>query len=114
VEHRDDRAFLVRDRLIPELRVDHLQPLMTEDAWPERVGRALVGTAVANARAHAVDERGLRLAGGGIESADPAHEWTVCLRRPLRSSPAMSSSRSTTTRGTGSTRFSALVPVASR
>ena len=46
---------------------------MAEHARAERVGRALIGPAVADARAHPVDERRLRLAGRRIESADPAH-----------------------------------------
>ncbi len=61
VEDRDDRAGLVRDGLVAELRIDHLEPLMPEHARSERVGRALIRAPVADARAHAVDERLLRL-----------------------------------------------------
>ncbi len=73
VEDGDDVAALVRHGLIAELGIDHLQPLVAENARAERVGRALVGAAMPDARAHRVDERGRRGAGRRIESADPAH-----------------------------------------
>ncbi len=73
VEDRDDRAGLVRDGLVAELGIDHLKPLVAENAGSERVGRALIRASVADARPHAVDERLLRLVGRRIESADPAH-----------------------------------------
>ena len=73
VEDRDDRAGLVRDGLVAELGIDHLEPLMAEHARSKRIGRALVGAAMADARPHPVDERLLRLICRGIESADPAH-----------------------------------------
>ena len=73
VEDGNDGAGFVRDGLVAELRIDHLEPLMPEHARAERVGRALIRATVADARPHAVDERLLRLARRRIESADPAH-----------------------------------------
>ena len=73
VEDGDDVAGLVRDRLVAELGVEHLEPLVAEHAGAEGVGRALVGAAVSDARPHVVDELGRRLSGRRIESADPAH-----------------------------------------
>ena len=73
VEDRDDVARLVRDGLVAELRVEHLEPLVAEHARAELLGPALVGPAVADPRAHRVDERRGRLPGRRIESADPAH-----------------------------------------
>ena len=63
VEDRDDVARLVCDRLVAELGVDHLEPLVAENAGAEGVGRALVGAAVADARPHVVDELCRRLSG---------------------------------------------------
>ena len=73
VEDGDDVALLVRHRLVAELRVEHLQPLMAEDARAERVRRALVGAAVADPRAHGVDELRRWPPRRRVESADPAH-----------------------------------------
>src|SRR6202030_4239332 len=50
VEDRDDRPGLACDRLVAELGIDHLEPLMAEHARPERIRRALVGAAMADAR----------------------------------------------------------------
>ncbi len=73
VEDRDDVALLVRDGLVAELRVEHLEPLVAEDARAELLGPALVRSAVADPCAHCVDERRRRLPGRRIEAADPAH-----------------------------------------
>ena len=62
VEDGDDVAALVLNRLVAELGVEHLQALVAEHARPERVGRALIGAAVADAHAHLVDERRLGIA----------------------------------------------------
>ena len=73
VEHGDDVAALVSNRLVAELRVEHLKALMPENAGAGGVGRSLVRPAVAESRSHLVDKARLRLVRRGIESADPAH-----------------------------------------
>ena len=73
VEHGDDVAALVSNRLVAELRVEHLKALMPENAGAGGVGRSLVRPAVAESRSHLVDKTRLRLVRRGIESADPAH-----------------------------------------
>jgi len=52
---RDAVAGLVRYRLVAELRVQPLEPLVAEHARAERVGRALIRAAVHDAGAHGVD-----------------------------------------------------------
>ena len=56
VEHGDDVAGFVRHGLVPGLRIDDDQPLVAEDAAAGPVGRAVVGAAVDDCRAHPVDE----------------------------------------------------------
>jgi hypothetical protein len=73
VEHGDHVAALGCDRLVAELRVQHLKALMAENAGAVGVRRALVRAAVADSRSHFVDEGRLGRVRRRIESADPAH-----------------------------------------
>ena len=83
VEDRDDVAGLARDRLVAELRVDHLQPLMAEHARAEGVRRALIRAAVADARAHGVDERAAAARPTANRVRRSRTCATVCLARPV-------------------------------
>ncbi len=63
VEHGDDLARLARDRLAARLEIEHAEPLAAERAAPVHLGRALVGAAVAERRAHGVHRERVGRAG---------------------------------------------------